>query len=220
MKIQMICQTEDSKLVEEQLSKQTMQPDIATIEIDADPAEGINERRKRIVENHKKLVHSVRKEEPDLVWQIEGDSVLPEDCLERLYNHWDLMKAKDFGFISGIQVSRHGIRCIGAWHVADDKESFHSVDHNRTGIVRINAAGFYCLLSPVWLEGECSWNDERWGPDVNWGLSLQKKGYKNYVDMDLEIGHQTETGVLWPSDYSTTNVKFWYEDGWTHRTRA
>lgn len=220
MRVHCVASVENSDLVEEQIKKQTRQPDVTTITLDSNPEKGIEERRKKVVENHKKLKHAVEREESDLIWQLEGDSVVPEDCLEHLLERFDVLKAKDFGFISGAQVGRHGIKCVGAWKVGEDY--FYSIDHARTGIVQIDAAGFYCYMSPrdVWLKGECEWNGERWGPDVNWGLSLTTQGYKGYVDMDLSIGHKVEHGIIYKEDPSTTNVKFYKENGeWKHKTR-
>lgn len=221
MKILTISQVEDKANLEQQIAKQTVQPDRIAYFTDTSPAEGVNARRIRIAENHQALRDFVIASSCDLVWQLEQDCILPEDCLERLLKDYEELKDEKFGYISGIQVGRHGIYCIGAWYVS--KNSFHSIHHQMEGIHRIDATGFYCLLAPidVWLKGKCEWNGEPWGPDVNWGLSLKELGYISYVDMDLHIGHKSsDRGVIWPKTMSNVNVVFRKDEqgNWKYRT--
>lgn len=216
MKILCIGAVENRTNIDEQILKQTIQPDRVIFLVDETPAQGINNRRKRIAENQEALKDIVEAYQPDLVWQVEGDSILPENCLERLIGRAIQLEDTDFGYISGIQVGRHGLYCIGAWHIGDDE--FSSVDHTAKGILEVDATGFYCLLAPrdVWLEGKASWQDEPYGPDVVWGLSIPKK---KYIDMGLEIGHQIKGGIISPSDPSTTTARFYKtEKGWEYKT--
>lgn len=216
MKVLCIAQVEDSANINRQIANQTVQPDSKLIFVDDEPATGINARRHRIAENHEMLQALVRGNEPDLVWQVEGDCDLPEDALERLLAHYEQLKGDDFGYISGVQVGRHGIYCIGAWQNVTD-ESFESVDPHLTGIQEVDATGFYCLLAPrdVWLSGKCEWTDEPWGPDVNWGLSITKK---KYVDMALDIGHIVNSGIIKTTHTSTCKVKFINDNGrWKYK---
>lgn len=205
MNILCIGQVEDRTNIDEQILKQTIQPNRTIFLIDDNPAVGINNRRKRIADNHKKLQEYVEAYKPDLVFQVEGDSVLPENALERLLGHY--IKNPSLSAVSGIQIGRHGLYCIGAWHIAEDRKSFKSVDYTKTGLQQVDAMGLYCYLSPVdkWLEGNCIWNDEAYGPDVNFFLSMP--GDK-YVDMDLHIGHKYRDGIIRPTDPSTCNAKF------------
>lgn len=204
MSILVVAQVENAVNIDQQINKQTMQPDQRFIMVDADPANTIELRRKRIAENHQELVDAVRKIQPDIVWQLEGDVVLPDDCLERMI---ETMARHDMDYLSGVQVGRHGIYCIGAWHVDPERLWFASVDHNQTGVQPIDATGFYCILAKreTWLSGKAEWSGEPYGPDVNWGLSIP--GYK-YVDMDLHIGHKTKRGIINVTDASTCNVRF------------
>lgn len=219
MKILCVGQTEN-KLYEAEVMKQTVLPDQVTINIDEYPASGIDNRRRRIAENHKKLWHIVKAYEPDLVWQIEGDSVLEPDTLERLLARYDKLKGDDFGYVSGVEVGRHGIYHIGAWHVADDRQSFRSLDHKTKKVTEVDGTGFYSLLAPaeVWLKGKCEWNGERYGPDVVWGLSLREQGYKIYVDPTIEIGHRTDHGVIGLDNINLCTVEFTKgKDAWTYK---
>ena len=79
------------------------------------------------------------------------------------------------------------------------------------GLQQVDATGFYCLLAPknIWLKGQCSWNGEHYGPDVNFGLSIP---HKKFVDMDLHIGHKVKSGIIRPSDMSTCNARFYLQD--------
>lgn len=225
MKILAIAQTESTLNLRKQLFIQTIQPDWTFFHVDDNPAKGIDNRRKRIAENHKYLVEAVETIKPDLVWQLEGDCELPRDCLERLLEDYELLSiaqpnSKPFGYVSGIQVGRHGLYCLGAWHVDMDRQGFHSLNYKSVGYQLVDATGFYCLLAPteVWLQGRAHWSGQPWGPDVNWGLSLKK--YNIYCDMDLQIGHYVKRGVIKPSHISTCNADFYKDDRgqWKYKT--
>lgn len=202
-----IAQLESRIIADEQVAKQTIQPLRTIFYVDKAPAQGIDARRIRIAENHQKLRDIVLAYQPDYVWQIEGDSILPENTLETLISHYQ----KQPGVYSGIQVGRHGLYCIGAWHVAKNKKEFASVDHKLTGLQSVDAMGMYCFFTDTatWLSGDCYWKSERWGPDVNYFLSIDAP---KFVDMDLEIGHKTNTGIIMPSHASTCNAVFWQEN--------
>lgn len=216
MKILAIGQVESDHYLDE-IAKQTLVPHDIKFLKDLSPAKGIDNRRKRIAENHKLLKEYIENTECDLIWQIEGDSILEEDTLEKLLTAYNNLANPDFGYISGIQVGRHGLYSLGAWVNIKD-ESFESLDYRLKGIQEVEAAGFYCLLMEKnkWLEGHCSWNGERYGPDVVWSRSLR---YNKYVSMDIPIGHRVKGGVIWPSHISTCNVKFTFENNqWDFKT--
>lgn len=219
MRILAIAQVEDSDNLEHQIKKQTIQPHDVVMYVDDKPAKGILNRRKRIAENHLLLMAEVERHNPDLVWQIEQDCVLPDDALERLLRHYQNLKGENFGYISGVQIGRHGIYAIGAWHVFEDE--FYSADYRKHGLEQVDATGFYCLLAEreVWLNGNCDWNGEPYGPDVNWGLSLRELGYKIYIDHDLHIGHKVKNGIIDVDNISTCNVRFYNDNGkWRYKT--
>lgn len=214
-----IGQVEDGSHIQKEIQKQTVKPDLVYLYTDPKPAKGIEARRKRIAENHLELMAEVERANPDLVWQIEQDAVLESNTLERLIDHYENLKGDDFGYISGIQVGRHGIYAIGAWHVKEDE--FYSADYRKQGLEQVDGTGFYCLLAEreTWLNGNCEWNGEPWGPDVNWGLSLRDLGYKIYIDHDLPIGHKAKRGIIYPSQESTVNVRFYKDNGkWRYTT--
>ena len=215
--IAVVAQVEDSKNLLRQINKQTIVPDDVIIYTDTNPAKGINERRQRIADNHAILQEMVWQHAPDLVWQLEQDVDLPDDALERLLENYNKLKGRDFGYVSGVQVGRHGLYCLGAWNIGENE--FSSLDYKLTGIQEVDATGFYCLLAEgvTWLNGKAWWEGEAWGPDVNWGISIPKK---KYVDMDLQIGHIVKNGIIRPSNISTTNVTFKRSDNgsWNYKT--
>lgn len=211
MKILCIAQAENSETLEKELRKQTVIPDEIIFHIDKEPATGINNRRKRIAYNHNTHLRPiVISSDADLIWQVEQDSILETDTLERLISRYNELKDNDFGYISGIQVGRHGLYCLGAWKNFTD-DSFESLDYKLDGLQEIEATGFYCLLAPkdIWLSGTCEWNNEPYGPDVNWSRSINKK---KYCDMDIKIGHKVKGGIIRPEHISTCNVVFYKEN--------
>lgn len=215
MKILCVGQVEDRTNIDQQILKQTIQPDRTIFYVDENPAKGIDARRIRIAENHEKLREIVEAYKPDLVWQVEGDGVMPENTLERLLGHY--IRNPDVACYSGVEVGRHGLYCLGAWHVAKDRKSYESVDYRLKGLQEVDAMGMYCFLMPanIWLATPCYWNGERWGPDVNFFLNIAKP---KYVDMGLHIGHKTKTGTIEVSHISTCNAKFWEENGtWEYK---
>lgn len=212
MKILCIAQVEDRTNLDAQILKQTVQPDRVVFYVDKNPAKTIDERRKRIAENHKKLEAIVKAYKPDLVWQVEQDIDIPPNTLETLIKHY----RNGFKYISGIQVGRHGLYAIGAWKNFTEN-SFESINHKLEGIQEVEATGFYCLLTEadIWLSGKAEWSGEPYGPDVVWGLSITER---KYVDMDLKIGHIIKNGVIRPEHTSTCNVRFCRNNnGWKFR---
>ena len=213
------CVEEDNN-VRKQLAKQTYPILDTVIMVDEEPAQGIDNRRKRIAHNQNYL--NLRLEEyigqngkPDLIWQVEGDVELDRDTLTRLIDSY--VKLKEDAIISGIQVGRHGLYHIGAWFIVDD-EHFESINHRLKGVQSVDAMGLYCLLAPtdIWLSGQASWQDEAYGPDVNWCLSID---CNKYVDMDIEIGHHHKNAILYPHHPSTCTVKFEKKgDSWQYKT--
>lgn len=221
MKHNILCvaSVEDDLFLRQQLSNQTLQADSYFIYVDNNPAKGIDNRRKRIAENQKILQQAVRDLKPDLVWQVESDGVLSANCLQKLYDDYLKLKNKNFGYVSGIEIGRHGLYCIGAWQFINDNE-FKSLDYRLKGINQVDATGFYCLLATrrAFLSGVSSWNGEVYGPDVNFGLSLKKQGFRIYTDSDIKIGHKTKRGIINVDDMSTQNATFYKTDkGWNYK---
>lgn len=222
--ILVIAQVEDKQNIEQQINKQTKRPDLSYIYLDEKPAQGIIERRKRIASNHLLLQAAVRDLKPDFIWQIEADGDYPPNTLKTLQKRYDQkFSYHRKGYVSGVQVGRHGLYALGAWQFNKDRTEFKSVDHKLKGLVQVDATGFYCLFTDTqtWLSGIANWNGEAYGPDVNFGLSLKDQGYDIYVDMDIKIGHITKGGTIHPDDISTENVTFTKTNNkWEYKTSS
>ena len=221
MNILCIAQVTNRNRLDNEILIQKVNPDRTIFLIDNNPEKTINTRRKRIAENHRKLRDIVKAYKPDAIWQLEDDSILETDTLKKLiktYNKYDKLDP-NFGYVSGVQIGRHGLYHVGAWKNFT-KESFESIDHSALGIQRVEATGFYCLLAKTeaWLSGNCYWYDNVWGPDVNWGLTMP---YNKYIDMDIKIGHKTKRGEIWPQHASTCTVYFKKDSNgkWNYKTR-
>jgi hypothetical protein len=191
-----------------QLVHQSYQDFDDFIYIDKQPATGIEARRKRIARNQQLLKRMMLGHDVyDYVIQIEGDSVLEPDTFKKMIKLAQFLHKRNdsFGYLSGVQIGRHGLYCIGAWHVAANRRKFQSINHKLTGLQKVDATGFYCFIAPysVWMRGMSWWEGERWGPDVNYGLSLREQGFTLYVDMDLQIPHATERGQI---DFDNINL--------------
>lgn len=207
-----ICYAEDTALAKEQVEKQTIKVDDAIFMTDSTPAIGIEARRERIAELQvmaqwkidRKLFTDDLKPEDVVVWQIEGDSVIPEDALERLLKHYD---TNDEAVYSGVQIGRHGLYCIGAWHINQDETVIESVDHNKHGLVEVDGMGLYCYImrADLFIKAESYWSGQKLGPDVNWFRSLD---VPKYVDMDLHIGHYYKGGIIEVDSLATCNARF------------
>lgn len=209
-----VAQVEDDINIIKQIMKQTVKPADYLIMVDQDPASGINDRRTKIAHNHKLLKRSVKKTNYDYVWQLEGDVVLEPDAFEKLIKTYEAIDDSKKAIVSGVQLGRHGITAVGAWNFNEERTVFESLDYQAEGIQQVDATGFYCMLMDrrTWLDGVCSWSGERYGPDVNFGLNLIDKGYNNYVNADIKVGHLVsakggERIIDW-SNKSICNVRF------------
>jgi hypothetical protein len=220
---------EEEDYIYEQIAIQTRQPDEVLLYVDKIPARGIIDRRKRVAENQRRLKNMVldyaESNKVDLIWQVEGDVKMPQDTLERLIGDFYGLDDPTFGYVSGVQLGRHGITAVGAWHVGDDY--FESVDHKTKGIEEIDGSGLYCLLAPldVWLKGHCRWDGEPYGPDVIFGQSLQFQGYRLYVDHDIKLGHRVfskNSGeyIIDFDNQNICNVRFYKQgDDWKYKVQ-
>jgi hypothetical protein len=216
----LIAQVEDKANLIKQIEKQTVQPDVTFIYVDERPAQGLSMRRERIAQNHSVLLDAVERYQPDYIWQLEQDVDIEDTFLERMI---ELEKANDC-VISGIQVGRHGLYCLGAWRnfkyeyndivknksdaIKRELVSFESIDYKLTGIQEVEAVGFYCLFAKTKnyvKEGVADYLDEYpYGPDVVYTRQFDKI----LCDMDLKVGHVTPRGIIRPEHISTCNVKF------------
>lgn len=226
MRVTAIGQFTDDALFLEQINKQTIKVWDVIKYIDKNPVPDLDDidvlrdRRKRIAKNHLELKDFIEMQcKTEYVWQLESDSVVDKDCLERLIKLHQKLEAEGnkVGYVSGIQMGRHGLKCVGAWRFKEDG-SFRSLNWGAKGIQTVDGSGFYCLLAKrdVWLKGNADWGGEPYGPDVCFGLSLKKLGYNIYMDTTNWVGHKTEKTILYPD--SGINVEFYRDiNKWKYR---
>src|SRR5207247_1432698 len=64
-------------------------------------------------------------------------------------------------------------------------------------IEEIDAGGFYCFMTKrdYYIKHEFRpYGRDVFGPDVEFGLSLRREGYKNYIDWSLSCKHMRSDG--------------------------
>lgn len=145
-------------------------------------------RRQRIADIHNQIKQYV----PDCeyVFLLEDDTLIPANALSRLLVRFEYLSEKsNVGFVSGIEIGRHGFSHIGAW-IMPTKDRIESIKLGN-GIKRVDAAGLYCCLTKRehYMNNIFEPYEKILGPDVDFGISLSLKGYKNYIDYDIKCEH-------------------------------
>lgn len=152
----------------------------------------IAERRWHIVSIHNQIRELI--EDCDWIFSIEDDGVLPENALAELIS--TVQSQEDVGMVTGVELGRWGVPYVGAWRVDDifETKKITSLE-NKTAdpiVEEIDACGLYCALirADAYKEHEF-FTRNGLGPDVNLGLSLRQKGYKNYINWAIPVTHLT-----------------------------
>lgn len=131
--------------------------------------------------------------EPDWIFSIEDDGILPPDALQRLIK---VIDTKPFvGMVTGVELGRWGVPYVGAWRVDDvfNPRKIQSLEFNPEPVVEeIDGCGLYCCLirADMYKQHEFFTNNGL-GPDVNLGIFLRQKGFKNYIDWGIHVTHLT-----------------------------
>lgn len=150
----------------------------------------IAERRWHIVAIHNQIRELLG--DCDWVFSVEDDGILPENALERLVEASN--SQENVGMVTGVELGRWGIPYVGAWRV-DNVENpvLISSLENKTSdpiIEEIDGCGLYCALIRADEYKEHTFDTRNGlGPDVNLGLFLRQKGYKNYIDWSIPVTH-------------------------------
>lgn len=175
----------------------------------------ISARRARISEVFNKA-RTMIPQDADMVFCVEDDTELRPDYLEKLLAVYKTMSLKDnVGVVSGVQPGRWGFKMIGAWKADDIDEPtiLQTVPYQKDGLVDyIDAAGLYCFVTS--RENFCNteFYYNSFGPDVNFGLELRRKGLKNFIDWTVNAGHVTPSRTLYV-DQECVVVKYVKIDG-------
>lgn len=159
----------------------------------------------------------------DFVFCFEDDCLLPDETIDILIEDWATFASDfDIGFIQGVQVGRWGYPYAAAWRV-DDLEQMNQIEtmfpperRATTKIIsEVDGGGFYCYLTTTKIYKAASyfWRDPV-GPDVWFGLDLRIKGYTNFIDWGLPIGHVTKDGILYPDENTVRIILKRADDRW------
>lgn len=167
------------------------------------PISNIGIRRRRIAEGMEMLGKAVNTE---YVFMIEDDSVIEKGTCQKLMKTF-LKDENGIGFVSGVQAGRWGVKMIGVWKVND----IHNPTEVYTtrlgeGIKEVDACGFYGFVT----KGDrlrMSYEYGQFGPDVYWGLGLRRQGYRNLVDYNVQLGHATRDGIIYPDNIESIIFK-------------
>lgn len=154
-----------------------------------------------------------------LVFVIEDDTQIKPNALQNLLHAYrsltedkvlrngKVVKGFKIGVVSGVQAGRWSVRMLGAW-VADDPldpKQLKTLPYTNELIYQhIDAAGFYCFITPAEAFKSTPFRAGAFGPDVFYGLDLRGKGYENVLDWTVPTGHVTENEVIMPDEKCTT----------------
>lgn len=129
------------------------------------------------------------------------------------------------GFVTGVQIGRHGIPCPGLWQFDDvyEPEKIESLKPLGHGIEQIDAAGLYGMLikKPHYMSATFEEYKGILGPDVGMSISLRQQGLVHYVDWSIEVPHLTENGTITVSNTPVVQTIFTRAGShWTQETKA
>ena len=185
-------------------------------------------RRKRIAEIHEQAKDLIKALDGEFVLGLEDDTIFTNLCVERLFRPFrDALSAPHkhhkIGLVTAYAAGRWHNKIIGIWgfdNVNDPKQCWTELPGK--DYEEIDAAGFYCYLTPTqfFLEHEYYSEDwQPWGCDVNYGLELRQKGYMNIVDWSQPCGHADGDIIITPNN-NLYAERFWYNDnlkGWVRK---
>lgn len=162
-------------------------------------------------------IADVKTQSKDLIAQCEGEYILSfED--DTVFDGLDWHRLIDpltrkndrIGFVQGIQCGRWGVKMIGAWELDDAINPTRAITilpHPEFGYVPITAGGWYGYATIRELYLNCEYytsSSQPWGPDVNYGLWINQRGYLSLVDHNSVFGHNDHNVILYPDENITT----------------
>lgn len=175
-------------------------------------------RRQRIVDNWHIILTEMRGK---VLLASEDDSLPQPDAYVRLLER---MQAEGADFVQGNIIGRWKAKICPAWHIRE-KDNMPYVVWNAkerpTGFEQIEGCGWYCFVCDadvmrkyqMYVDGLTPL-----GPDIRFGYTLIKNGYKMIHDWDVKVEHFGEGFSLYPGR-DITEQKMWIktEDGWQIR---
>ena len=145
----------------------------------------------------------------DYIFIVEDDTIIQSDTLKKLLLNYRIKP--NAGFIEGVQLGRWGTPYVGAWkvdNVYEPTEITSIVKNSENNLEKIDTGGFYCVLTKFntyYNHKFDVYGNNILGPDFNFGLSLRREGYENYIDWDIITTHKTEE--FGDINITTTNPK-------------
>ena len=156
----------------------------------------------------------------DYIFGLEDDTIPPTNALQKLLRTYS--EHPYAGLVSGVQLGRWGLTHCGLWRVDDVYEptliesAMPPTDLNATE--EVDAAGMYCYLTKreTFEKHEFKpFDNNSFGPDVDFGFSLRREGLKNYVDWSVVTEHRTKDRVISLRNTEPIKVTFTKgEHGW------
>lgn len=178
----------------------------------------IKSRRRRIGQIHNEIKAIIN--HCDYVFLLEDDTLFPLDTLKKLLKNYAIHPYA--GFITGVQIGRWGYTVPGLWK-CDNPYNVKQIESclpkdgetrgiytQWAGVEEIDAAGLYCCITKLenYKKGDFEPFDEILGPDVSFGLSMRREGFKNYVDWSLGTSHLTKHGEIKLSNTTLQKITF------------
>lgn len=170
-------------------------------------------RRHRIADIHEQAKDLIAKCDGEIVIGLEDDTMI-----DRLPNFDRLIRplagSDAVGFVEGVQMGRHNTNMIGAWLMDD----VHNPDHAETLLPgedyqEISGGGWYGFAT----RRDLFLNTPRyaspsfpWGPDVNFGLEIRRRGFTCLVDWATVFGHREYQHIVYPDDPKVRLAKIVY----------
>lgn len=167
---------------------------------DHEPNEGhIITRRKRIVEIHEQSKSLIANLDGEFILGLEDDTVFENLSVKRLYSKACL---EDTGLVSTYEAGRWFNKLIGIWGFDDIENPTQCWTLlPNSDFEEVDATGWYCYLTrkQYWLDATYHTDiADPYGPDVNFGLYLRKRGLINYVDWEQPTGHNAGDVIILP----------------------
>lgn len=152
-------------------------------------------RRQRIAAIHNELKTLINP--CDYIFMLEDDTLFPNNTIQKLVKNYAMYPYA--GFISAMELGRWGVAYIGGWKVNDpyDIHEIKSIDDGND-LIEVDAAGFYCQFTTYknYINYEFAPFENLLGPDFNFGITLRRQGYKNYIDQSIKCRHLTLKGEV------------------------
>jgi len=181
----------------------------------------ILDRRERISDIHNTVKTYIG--ECDYIFGVEDDTLVPKHALQQLLKGYVLYPYA--GFIEGVELGRWSTYYVGAWKVDDvynptNIKSQLPPDSQYT-IQEIDSGGFYCFLTKRdnYINHTFkTFNNNTLGPDVDFGISLRRQGFSNYIDWGVSCIHRNRTQNISLAKDTPETVEF-FKNGefWEHK---